>query len=178
MRACVWSVSHRLENQHCYQRPQKPNLSSGPMNSQHLLSAHKFLIVQGKKLMIRVGHPRRARIWRCQNTTARFAWYCTRCGQRPRSRSASRLSGKDSWSHSSYECVPSQSPIHCILSDLGPIVDATKSAEQKRLLEIELEAVGIRLNTRPPDVVFKQKQAGGITVCQTCPIMMHITDIK
>ncbi len=41
-------------------------------------------------------------------------------------------------------------------------VDATKSVEQKALLEIELEAVGIRLNTRPPDVVFKQKTAGGV----------------
>jgi ribosome-interacting GTPase 1 len=43
-------------------------------------------------------------------------------------------------------------------------VDATKSAEQKRLLEIELEAVGIRLNSSKPDVVFKQKAAGGVTV--------------
>lgn len=41
-------------------------------------------------------------------------------------------------------------------------VDATKSAEQKALLEVELEAVGIRLNARPPDVVFKQKTAGGV----------------
>jgi ribosome-interacting GTPase 1 len=45
------------------------------------------------------------------------------------------------------------------------VVDATKTAEQKRMLEIELEAVGIRLNTTPPDVVFRQKSAGGITVC-------------
>ncbi|CAD6591069.1 MAG: hypothetical protein TREMPRED_005984 [Tremellales sp. Tagirdzhanova-0007] len=44
------------------------------------------------------------------------------------------------------------------------MIDATKSAEQKALLEIELEAVGIRLNRRPPDVVFKQKTAGGITI--------------
>jgi ribosome-interacting GTPase 1 len=44
-----------------------------------------------------------------------------------------------------------------------PTVDATKSAEQKKLLEIELEAVGIRLNTKPPDVVFKQKSAGGVS---------------
>jgi hypothetical protein len=35
------------------------------------------------------------------------------------------------------------------------------------MLEIELEAVGIRLNTKPPDVVFRQKAAGGITVCPT-----------
>ena len=31
------------------------------------------------------------------------------------------------------------------------------------MLEVELEAVGIRLNTRPPDVVFKQKTAGGVS---------------
>ncbi|KAJ9106345.1 hypothetical protein QFC21_001491 [Naganishia friedmannii] len=42
------------------------------------------------------------------------------------------------------------------------VVDATKSNEQRRLLETELEAVGIRLNTKAPDVVFRQKAAGGI----------------
>lgn len=56
------------------------------------------------------------------------------------------------------------------------IVDATKTAEQKRMLEIELEAVGIRLNTTPPDVVFRQKSAGGITVCLSllgAPMLMR-----
>jgi ribosome-interacting GTPase 1 len=60
-------------------------------------------------------------------------------------------------------------------------VDATKSAEQRRLLEAELEAVGIRLNTKAPDgkssswksfwdaeallaVVFRQKAAGGVSL--------------
>ncbi|KAJ9109841.1 hypothetical protein QFC19_001820 [Naganishia cerealis] len=61
------------------------------------------------------------------------------------------------------------------------MMDATKSNEQRRLLETELEAVGIRLNTKAPDgkrlvgqsppyhsspfstvVVFRQKAAGGI----------------
>ena len=31
------------------------------------------------------------------------------------------------------------------------MIDATKSLEQKRLLEIELDAVGIRLNSSKPD---------------------------
>jgi uncharacterized protein len=31
------------------------------------------------------------------------------------------------------------------------MLDATKSAEQRRLLEIELDAVGIRLNKTRPD---------------------------
>ncbi|KAF8334126.1 developmentally regulated GTP-binding protein [Cantharellus anzutake] len=42
------------------------------------------------------------------------------------------------------------------------MLDATKSLEQKQLLENELDAVGIRLNKTKPDVVFKKKAAGGI----------------
>lgn len=44
------------------------------------------------------------------------------------------------------------------------MIDATKSDEQRAMLVAELEEVGIRLNTQSPDVVFKQKTAGGITV--------------
>jgi len=47
------------------------------------------------------------------------------------------------------------------------MLDATKSLEQKRLLEIELDSVGIRLNKTKPDVVFKRKAAGGITINAT-----------
>ncbi|KAF8758923.1 Developmentally regulated GTP-binding protein [Rhizoctonia solani] len=47
------------------------------------------------------------------------------------------------------------------------MLDATKSTEQRRLLEYELDAVGIRLNKSKPDVVFKQKAAGGITINAT-----------
>ncbi|KAB5594136.1 hypothetical protein CTheo_2473 [Ceratobasidium theobromae] len=47
------------------------------------------------------------------------------------------------------------------------MLDATKSTEQRRLLEYELDAVGIRLNKAKPDVVFKQKTAGGITINNT-----------
>ncbi|WVR09166.1 hypothetical protein IAU60_006228 [Kwoniella sp. DSM 27419] len=54
------------------------------------------------------------------------------------------------------------------------MIDATKSAEQKRMLEIELEAVGIRLNSKPPDVTVKQKVAGGITI--TCTVKLTKTD--
>jgi len=42
------------------------------------------------------------------------------------------------------------------------MLDATKSDEQRRLLEIELDAVGIRLNKQKPDVVFKKKTTGGV----------------
>ncbi|KAJ7456583.1 P-loop containing nucleoside triphosphate hydrolase protein [Mycena latifolia] len=41
------------------------------------------------------------------------------------------------------------------------MLDATKSEEQRRLLEIELDAVGIRLNKHKPDIVFKRRTTGG-----------------
>lgn len=47
------------------------------------------------------------------------------------------------------------------------MMDATKSSEQRRLLETELEAVGIRLNCAKPDVVFRPKSAGGVTLNNT-----------
>lgn len=44
------------------------------------------------------------------------------------------------------------------------MMDATKSDEQRRLLEYELDAVGIRLNKQRPDVVFKRKTTGGVSL--------------
>ncbi|PPQ64745.1 hypothetical protein CVT26_002689 [Gymnopilus dilepis] len=56
------------------------------------------------------------------------------------------------------------------------MLDATKSEEQKKLLEIELDAVGIRLNKSKPDVVFKKKTTGGITLNTT--VKLTKTDEK
>ncbi|EIM92692.1 developmentally regulated GTP-binding protein [Stereum hirsutum FP-91666 SS1] len=56
------------------------------------------------------------------------------------------------------------------------MLDATKSEEQRRLLEIELDAVGIRLNKQRPDVVFKRKTTGGITL--TATVKLTKTDEK
>ncbi|KAI9843254.1 MAG: Ribosome-interacting GTPase 2 [Thelocarpon superellum] len=44
------------------------------------------------------------------------------------------------------------------------ILDATKRAEQRALLEAELEAVGIRLNRDAPNIYLKQKKAGGMKI--------------
>jgi len=55
------------------------------------------------------------------------------------------------------------------------MLDATKSLEQRHLLEIELDAVGIRLNKTRPDVVFKQRAMGGITINATVPLT-HIDE--
>lgn len=50
------------------------------------------------------------------------------------------------------------------------MLDVTRAETQRRLLEIELEAIGIRLNCSPPDVVVKVKSAGGITINSTVPL--------
>lgn len=42
--------------------------------------------------------------------------------------------------------------------------------EQRQQLEHELEEIGIRLNRSKPDVVFKAKTAGGITINTTVPL--------
>ena len=56
---------------------------------------------------------------------------------------------------------------HCEAAKTADLIlvmlDATKSEEQRRLLEIELDAVGIRLNKRKPDVVFKRRTTGGVS---------------
>ena len=49
------------------------------------------------------------------------------------------------------------------------VLDATKRAEQRYLLETELEAVGIRLNQDPPNIYLKQKKAGGMKITFQSP---------
>ena len=49
------------------------------------------------------------------------------------------------------------------------VLDATKRAEQRALLEAELEAVGIRLNQDPPNIYLKQKKAGGMKITFQAP---------
>ncbi|KAI4722002.1 GTP-binding protein [Aureobasidium sp. EXF-10727] len=49
------------------------------------------------------------------------------------------------------------------------VLDATKRAEQRALLEAELEAVGIRLNKKPPNIYLKPKKAGGMKITFQTP---------
>lgn len=49
------------------------------------------------------------------------------------------------------------------------ILDATKRAEQRALLEAELFAVGIRLNCAPPNIYLKVKKAGGMKISFAAP---------
>ncbi|CAN8008010.1 unnamed protein product, partial [Ixodes pacificus] len=49
------------------------------------------------------------------------------------------------------------------------MLDATKGEVHRKLLEQELEAVGIRLNKLPPNIYFKAtKKAGGLSFNSTC----------
>jgi len=48
------------------------------------------------------------------------------------------------------------------------MLDASKGEVQKKLLEHELETVGIRLNKKPPNIYFKVKKAGGLSFNATC----------
>jgi ribosome-interacting GTPase 1 len=50
------------------------------------------------------------------------------------------------------------------------MLDATKGEVQQKLLEAELEAVGIRLNKRKPNIYFKVKKAGGLSFNSTLPL--------
>ncbi|KAI9215820.1 developmentally regulated GTP-binding protein, partial [Blastocladiella britannica] len=50
------------------------------------------------------------------------------------------------------------------------VLDATKAKNQRELLERELEAVGIRVNRRKPNVTFKVKTGGGISITATCKL--------
>jgi len=50
------------------------------------------------------------------------------------------------------------------------MLDALKGEVQKRLLEAELESVGIRLNQLPPQIYFKPKKTGGISFTHTVPL--------
>ena len=47
------------------------------------------------------------------------------------------------------------------------VLDATKSLEQRMILERELESMGIRLNTKPPNITIRRKERGGISYTAT-----------
>lgn len=44
------------------------------------------------------------------------------------------------------------------------VLDATKPLVHKRIIERELEGFGIRLNKTAPNIIFRKKDSGGITI--------------
>ncbi|GER52357.1 developmentally regulated GTP binding family protein, partial [Striga asiatica] len=55
------------------------------------------------------------------------------------------------------------------------VLDASKSEGHRQILTRELEAVGLRLNKRPPQIYFKKKKTGGISFNSTLPLT-HIDE--
>lgn len=49
------------------------------------------------------------------------------------------------------------------------VLDALKPATHKKLIEYELEGFGIRLNKKPPNLVLRRKERGGVNFQTTCP---------
>ena len=50
------------------------------------------------------------------------------------------------------------------------MLDALKGDIQKELLTKELETVGIRLNKKRPNIYYKEKKGGGISITATCTL--------
>uniref|UniRef100_M4DJC1 OBG-type G domain-containing protein n=1 Tax=Brassica campestris TaxID=3711 RepID=M4DJC1_BRACM len=55
------------------------------------------------------------------------------------------------------------------------VLDASKSEGHRQILTKELEAVGLRLNKKPPQIYFKKKKTGGISFNTTAPLT-HIDE--
>jgi len=49
------------------------------------------------------------------------------------------------------------------------VLDVLKPLLHKKIIEVELEGFGIRLNKSPPDIVFSRKDKGGISLTCTVP---------
>lgn len=50
------------------------------------------------------------------------------------------------------------------------VLDAGKPMTHKRIIEKELEGFGIRLNQEPPNIIFKRKEKGGISITKAVPL--------
>eukprot|EP00953_Heterococcus_sp_UTEX-ZZ885_P019750 11024-Heterococcus_DN1.PRE.3 len=48
-------------------------------------------------------------------------------------------------------------------------LDAMKSMTHKKIIEKELDGIGIRLNQTPPDVIFRKKEKGGLNYQEMVP---------
>jgi small GTP-binding protein len=59
------------------------------------------------------------------------------------------------------------------------VLDAMNSVTHKRIIERELEGFGIRLNKKPPNILFKRKDKGGINFTYTVtPTKLDLETVK
>ena len=57
------------------------------------------------------------------------------------------------------------------------VLDVMKPLTDKRIIERELEGFGIRLNKKPPEIILKRKDKGGVTITKPMNIeMTKMTD--
>ena len=49
-------------------------------------------------------------------------------------------------------------------------MDVLKPLGDKKIIESELEAFGIRLNKNPPSIIVRKKDRGGIAISNTVPL--------
>jgi hypothetical protein len=54
------------------------------------------------------------------------------------------------------------------------VLDVLKPLGHKKILENELEGYGIRLNVRPPQITFRKKEKGGLSISST--VRPHLPD--
>jgi len=47
------------------------------------------------------------------------------------------------------------------------VLDASKPVTHKRIIERELEGFGIRLNKEPPNIEFKKRDKGGVSITRS-----------
>lgn len=50
------------------------------------------------------------------------------------------------------------------------VLDVNKPLTDKKIIEAELEGFGIRINKQPPNIVFRKKDKGGISITNTQPL--------
>lgn len=50
------------------------------------------------------------------------------------------------------------------------VLDVLKPLGDKKIIESELEGFGIRLNKKPPNILVRKKEKGGIAITNTVPL--------
>lgn len=58
------------------------------------------------------------------------------------------------------------------------VLDVNKPLTDKKVIEAELEGFGIRINKEPPNIVFKKKDKGGISITNTVPLTHIDHDVR
>lgn len=99
-----------------------------------------------------------------QSTGQLNAWQVGACGQHEHEplRCSADLSQQLNPAHS-LQVISTARTCNVILI----VLDCLKPISHKRLIEHELEGFGIRLNKKPPQITFRKKDKGGISLTTT-----------